>query len=70
MFPPNTKILVADDMVTMRKMVRKCLAGLNLNNVVEVKDGKEAYEQLENAANMNLPFELLVTDWNMPNLKG
>jgi two-component system chemotaxis response regulator CheY len=70
MFPPSTKTLIADDMLTMRKMVRRCLEDLGVANVTEAKDGAEAYEKLENAAEMNALYELLVTDWNMPNLKG
>ena len=70
MFPPETKVLVADDMITMRKMIRNILNELELTHVTEAKDGQDALEQLENAAKMNLPFDLLISDWNMPRLKG
>jgi two-component system chemotaxis response regulator CheY len=70
MFPATTKILIVDDMSTMRKFIRNCLAGVGLTNCFEAHDGNSAWAQLEAAAALNMPFELLVTDWNMPNMKG
>ncbi len=69
-FPRTTKILVVDDMSTMRKFIKNCLAGIGLTNVFEAHDGNAAWAQLEAAAAQNIPFDLLITDWNMPNMKG
>jgi two-component system chemotaxis response regulator CheY len=57
-------------MSTMRKFIRNCLAGIGLTNVFEAHDGTSAWQQLDAAAAQNLPFQLIITDWNMPNVKG
>ena len=57
-------------MSTMRKFIKNCLAGEGLSNVFEAHDGNSALAQLEAASAQNLPFGLLITDWNMPNMKG
>jgi two-component system chemotaxis response regulator CheY len=67
MFDPNTKILVVDDMMTMRKLVTKSLKEIGFKDISEAKDGAEAWEALSNA---NPPFGLVVSDWNMPNSSG
>lgn len=70
MFPSDTKILVVDDMRTMRIIVKKALAELNLTNVVEADDGATAWPEIEKALASAEPFRLVITDWNMPQVKG
>lgn len=70
MFTPETKILVIDDFATMRKIVRKVLTELQFKNVQEADDGATAWPLLEAAANSAEPFELVISDWNMPQMKG
>lgn len=70
MFPKETKVLVVDDMMTMRKIVKKCLGDLELKNVTEADDGTTAWKALEEAAAGGAPFQLVVSDWNMPKMKG
>lgn len=66
MFPPNTKILVVDDMTTMRKLVMKVCRDLGYSSFVEAADGKLAWETLQN----NTDVGLIISDWNMPNVTG
>ena len=54
----------------MRKFIKNCLAGEGLSNVFEAHDGNSALAQLDAAIAQNIPFGLLITDWNMPNMKG
>ncbi|MGE3609333.1 MAG: response regulator [Bacteriovoracaceae bacterium] len=68
MFDPKTKVLVVDDMSTMRKLVSKILKELGFTDISEAADGKEAWEVISNAA--TAPFGLVVSDWNMPNCTG
>jgi two-component system chemotaxis response regulator CheY len=70
MFPNTTKILVVDDMLTMRKLVIRCLRELGFANITEADDGETAWPQLETAAKGGLPFQLVISDWNMPKLPG
>jgi two-component system chemotaxis response regulator CheY len=70
MFPANTKILVIDDFKTMRKVVMNALGQLGLKNIVEADDAADALPMIEAAAASPEPFGLIVSDWNMPKMKG
>lgn len=61
----NMKILVVDDFLTMRRIVINLLRQLGFNNVVEAADGQQALEKV-----MGEPIDLIVSDWNMPNMTG
>ena len=67
MFSPSTKILVVDDMMTMRKLVSKTCKELGFTDIVEAADGALAWEAIQNA---NPPIGLVISDWNMPNCTG
>ena len=67
MFDPKTRILVADDMMTMRKLVVKTCKELGFTDITEAEDGAKAWEAV-NAANP--PIGLIISDWNMPNTTG
>lgn len=70
MFAPTTKVLVVDDMRTMRKLVIGALATANLKTVVEAENGQDALAQVEKAHAEGAPFGLIVSDWNMPVMTG
>src|ERR1700754_2129727 len=61
------KILVVDDFSTMRRIVRNLLVELGFTNTLiqEAEDGNAALALLRSQ-----PFDLVVTDWNMPNMTG
>jgi two-component system chemotaxis response regulator CheY len=59
------KILLVEDSDAMRGVVREMLRRLDYGEVVEASDGEEAWFQL-----CQEPFDLLLTDWNMPNMSG
>jgi two-component system chemotaxis response regulator CheY len=63
----NMKILVVDDFSTMRRIVRNLLVELGFSNplIQEADDGNNALIMLKSQ-----PFDLVVTDWNMPNMTG
>ena len=62
---PKMKFLVVDDFSTMRRIVRNLLKELGFTNVDEAEDGQVALQKLN-----SLPFDFVVTDWNMPNMDG
>ena len=65
MTDPKMKFLVVDDFSTMRRIVRNLLKELGFTNVDDAEDGQIALQKLN-----SLPFDFVVTDWNMPNMDG
>ena len=61
------KILVVDDFSTMRRIVRNLLVELGFSGqlIQEADDGENALVMLKSQ-----PFDMVVTDWNMPNMTG
>ncbi len=60
-------IIVADDSVTARMIIKRCLeiAGLSEATFLDARDGTEALELAKNNQ-----VDLLVTDLNMPKMDG
>jgi two-component system chemotaxis response regulator CheY len=66
-FDPKTRVLIVDDMMTMRKLVGKSCKELGFTDLTEAPDGIKAWEAIAAA---NPPFGLIISDWNMPNCTG
>ena len=62
---PNMKILVVDDMSTMRRIVKNILKQLGFNNLEEAENGQEALKKLKADT-----YGFVVSDWNMPVMMG
>ncbi len=62
---PNMKILVVDDMVTMRRIVKNILKQVGFANIDEAENGQEALQKLRADT-----FGFVVSDWNMPVMTG
>jgi len=60
------KVLVVDDSLTMRRIIRNLLLKIGYEEVVEAQDGMEALEVLAHDGNIGL----ILTDWNMPRMTG
>ncbi len=67
MFDPTTRVLVIDDMLTMRKLVSKVCKELGFTDITEAADGAKGWEAVNSASP---PFGLIISDWNMPNSTG
>jgi two-component system, chemotaxis family, chemotaxis protein CheY len=61
----STRVLVADDSGTMRKIITRNLQALGVTAVTEAVDGADAVAQFAPGK-----FDLVLTDWNMPNKTG
>jgi two-component system, chemotaxis family, chemotaxis protein CheY len=61
------KTLVVDDFATMRKIVKNVLKQINITNVTEAENGKQAFEILKKDPQ---DYELIVSDWIMPEMTG
>lgn len=59
------KVLVADDSGVMRKIIIRALQAVGITDVIEAADGAEGWEQLQAHS-----VDLVLTDWNMPNVSG
>jgi two-component system, chemotaxis family, chemotaxis protein CheY len=59
------KILLVDDSTTMRRIQKNTLEKLGHTDVTEAGDGAEAITKLQGGG-----FELVLMDWNMPNMTG
>ena len=71
-FPPPTgklsmsrKVLVADDSGVMRTIITRALNACGVTDIVQAVDGADAINQFKRQR-----FDLVMTDWNMPNKNG
>lgn len=61
------KILLVDDMMTMRKLVGRACKKMGIEDLIEAKSGDEAWEKLNEEQGH---VRLIISDWNMPNGTG
>ena len=61
----NIKILVVDDMSTMRRILKNTLKQLGYQDIEDAEDGNAALVKLRQGG-----FGFVVSDWNMPNMSG
>lgn len=59
------KVLVVDDSVVMRKVLIGALNRSNITDIDQAGDGAEAVK-----ATKEVPYDLVLMDWNMPNMLG
>lgn len=74
--PPNAslersyeglRVLIAEDEPLAAKLARGALRLMGITQVVVAEDGLEAMKQL---SEYNGDFQLIISDWNMPNMTG
>ena len=58
-------VMVVDDQLTMRSLVRASLQQIGVNDVREYPGGAEALENLKSR-----PANLVISDYNMPGMDG
>jgi len=63
--PTDIRILVVDDMSTMRRIIKTILNQLGYSNIEEAENGKQALAKLKKEK-----FDFVITDWNMPEMDG
>jgi len=59
------KVLVVDDFETMRKIIKNVLKQINIVDVLEAENGKQALTVLKNNS-----ADLIISDWIMPEMTG
>ncbi|RMH36151.1 MAG: response regulator [Nitrospirae bacterium] len=65
MLDTSIKVLVVDDMSTMRRIVKNVLRQIGYENITEAENGQDALNKLKGGG-----FGLVVSDWNMPVMSG
>lgn len=70
MFSPDTRILVADDMPTIRDLVKAQLKNMGFKTILEAADGEHAMNLLISNKQAGNPIQLVISDWNMPKMTG
>ena len=70
MFATNTRVLVIDDMASIRDLVKNQLRAMNFTEIIEAEDGEDGWTIIENQYAQANPIELVISDWNMPKMKG
>jgi two-component system, chemotaxis family, chemotaxis protein CheY len=65
MINTGIKVLVVDDMSTMRRIVKNVLRQIGFSDIVEAENGQDALTKLKAGG-----FGLVVSDWNMPVMQG
>ncbi|MBN1931958.1 MAG: chemotaxis response regulator CheY [Desulfobacterales bacterium] len=61
----SINILVVDDFATMRRIMKNILKQIGFTNIIEADDGTTAMSELKKKK-----FDLIISDWNMPNMPG
>ena len=59
------KVLVVDDSAVMRQIIKKNLKELGFTDLTEAEDGAAGLKKAGESS-----FDLIVSDWNMPNMTG
>ena len=59
------KVLIVDDSMVIRRVITNALKEMDVTDTEDAKDGKEAVDAVK--AN---EYDLVLMDWNMPNMLG
>ena len=70
MFPKETRIMVVDDQEAVRELIKAILGNLGYSEFIEASDGEIAFATLTSTMEVGQPVQLIIADWNMPNLSG
>lgn len=57
------KFLVVDDSSTMRRIIKNSLKRIGFEDIIEAENGRDALEKLADV-------DIILTDWNMPEMDG
>ncbi len=62
---PKIRVLVIDDLSTMRAIVTDALRQLEIEGIEEAEDGFTALMKIR-----KIPYDVILLDWNMPKMSG
>ena len=61
----NKKVIFVEDSPTMRRIIMNSLNKIGISQVVEAENGVDALEKINDQ-----DFDMVITDWNMPEMNG
>ena len=61
----DMEVLFVEDSPTMRRIIANSLHKLGFERIIEAENGVDALEKLDGKA-----VDLILTDWNMPQMNG
>lgn len=63
----DLKVLIVEDQIEARSMIRNMLMELGVHQVFDAPDGREALKFIDSAFDF---VDLIICDWNMPEMSG
>ena len=57
-------------MQSLRELLKAYLRRIGFKQLVEAVDGRDAYSAMVQAKAAGAPFDIVISDWNMPNVNG
>lgn len=70
MEPKQMKILLVDDFELARNLLSNALSDLGFQRIEQAENGRVAFEKLEKACADGQPFDMIFSDWHMPEVSG
>ena len=64
------KVLVLDDSKTMLRIITNTLKRVGITDIVTAEDGEEGLSEYNKLKETGVIFDMIFTDWNMPNMNG
>ena len=64
------KVLVLDDSKTMLRIISNTLKRVGYTDITTAEDGVEGLMEYNKAKEEGKIFDIIFTDWNMPNMNG
>ncbi len=61
----NKKIIFVEDSPTMRRIIKNSLTKIGFEDIMEAENGVDALEKIGDN-----DFDMVITDWNMPEMNG
>ena len=64
------KVLVLDDSKTMLRIISNTLKRIGEEDIITAENGSLGLSEYQSAKENGEPFEIILTDWNMPEMNG
>ena len=70
MLPKDSPILLVDDSLAIRQIVKNVLVSAGYTDIQSAADGKEALAKIKGGMNNDKMYKVIFLDWNMPEMDG
>ena len=70
MFSKESQVLVVDDSMGFRALIKTQLKDMGFKNVSEAVNGEEAMNFINSTVELGITIDLIICDWQMPGLSG